>query len=271
MLNTVKHYTSVALYFAKLSLQGQMEYPLFLMSWLIMVPIQWFAGIYMLQLLVYRFHALKGWGFPQLAFLYGLSILSHGLMVTLFVRTWNMDRFVVNGEFDRMFLRPLNVFFQLSVSFVNLIGTFDLIPGIIIFVYGCKQVNFIFSFENIVLLFLVVIGGVLIRTAFYLIVGTISFWTKRSFPLTNMGITLMQYGTTYPLSIYPYIIQVLLTFLLPIGFISFYPASEFLGLPGSFVFPVKQSLLTVVAGIVFFAVSQLFFRIGLKNYESSGS
>lgn len=37
MFKTVKHYTALTLYFAKLSIQSQMEYPLFLLSWLIMV------------------------------------------------------------------------------------------------------------------------------------------------------------------------------------------------------------------------------------------
>lgn len=271
MFSTVKHYMSVAIYFSKLAVQRQLEYPLFLVSWLIMVPLQWLAGIWMLKLLVYRFHALQGWDYPKLAFLYGLSILSHGLMVILFIRTWHMDSMVVHGDFDRMLLRPLNVFFQLAVNYINLIGVFDIIPGIIIFAYGCKSVHFSFDFQNTILLILVVAGGLLIRTAFYIFTGTISFWTKRSYPLVSMGQMLMLYGTTYPLSIYPYIIQVLLTFVLPIGFISFYPACEFLGMSGSFVFPVKQSLLAIIVGIVFFKASQIFFKIGLKNYESSGS
>lgn len=271
MFRTVKYYTSLALYFAKLSVQSQMEYPLFFLSWLIMVPLQWFAGIYMLKLLVYRFHAIQGWEFPQLAFLYGLSVISHGLMVIFFSRIWDVDRLIINGEFDRMFLRPLNVFFQLVVNYLELIGIIDIIPGVLIFIYGCKSAHFILSPGNIILLILVIIGAALIRTAFYTFMHTIAFWTKKSHPLRGIGIRLMQYGTTYPLSIYPYAIQVLLTFVLPIGFISFYPACEFLGMPGSFIFPVKQSFLTVLVGIVFFAASQLFFKMGLKNYESSGS
>lgn len=271
MFSTMKHYLSVAVYFAKLSLQRQLEYPLFLVSWLLMVPLQWFAGIMMLKLLVYRFHALQGWDFPQLAFLYGLSLLSHGLMVVLFIRTWHMESMVVYGEFDRMLLRPLNVFFQLTVNYVNLIGVFDIIPGIIIFLYGCRSVNFVFTPGNTIAVVIVIAGGVLIRAGFYIIVGTLSFWTKRSYPLVNLGQMLLLYGTNYPLTIYPYMIQVLMTFLLPIGFISFYPACEFLGKPGRFNFPLSQSILAILTGIIFFGISQLFFKIGLKSYESAGS
>lgn len=271
MLRTIKHYTSLALYFAKLSMQSQMEYPLSFLSWIIMVPLQWFAGVYMLKLLVYRFHAIQGWEFSQLAFLYGLSVISHGLMVVFFSRIWGVDRLIVNGEFDRMFLRPLNVYYQLMVNYLNLVGVIDILPGLIIFIYGCKNVHFVLTPGNTLLLTLVIIGGVLIRTAFYTFMHTIAFWTKKSHPLRMIGVRLMQYGTTYPLTIYPYAIQVILTFVLPIGFISFYPASEFLGLPGSFIFPLKQSVLSLLIGIAFFAASQLFFKMGLKSYESSGS
>lgn len=271
MFTSIKHYLSVGYYFAKLSLQRQLEYPLFLVSWLLMVPLQWFAGIMMLKLIVYKFHALQGWDFPQLAFLYGLSLLSHGIMVVLFIRTWGMGNMVVHGEFDRMLLRPMGVFFQLTVNYINLIGMFDIIPGIIIFLYGCKSVHFKVNLLNVIAVIAVIASGVIIRAAFYIILGTLSFWTKRNNSLVDLGQMLLLYGTSYPITMYPYLIQVFLTFIMPIGFISFYPACEFLGKSGSFNFPISQSVIAILSGILFFVISQLLFKLGLRNYESAGS
>ncbi len=76
----------------------------------------------------------------------------------------------------------------------------------------------------------------------------------------------------YPLSIYPYVLQVIFTFIIPIGFISFYPAAEFLGKGSeSFQLPLNFALATPAVGLVCFMLSQWIFRRGMKSYESAGS
>ncbi len=271
MIATLRHYLSVSGCLVRMALQAQFEYPLFLVSWLLMIPIQYFSGIWMLQVLVERFHDLAGWTFPQLAFVYGLGLLSHGVMIVLAIQTWNIEFYVNEGAFDRMLLRPMNVFFQFLADYTNLIGLIDLIPGTIIFAVGCQLTGFAWTAENIFKLVLVVAGGVLIRTGFYTIICSIAFWTKRSYPMIQVGHDLLLRTTFYPLSIYPYALQMILTFALPLAFISFYPAVEFLGQSSRTVLPLGLALWTPVVGILVFAASQAVFRIGMRAYESVGS
>lgn len=94
-----------------------------------------------------------------MAFLYGLSVLSHGLSIIFFIQTWMMGNFVIQGEFDIFRLRPLNILFQFLFMNFNLVGISDLIQGIIVFLYGCIKVQFVWSFHNIMALFGVIIGG----------------------------------------------------------------------------------------------------------------
>ena len=271
MLGQVKYHLSVAGAFMKMAIQRQIEYPLFLISWLLMIPIQYFAGVWMLKIIVDRFQELNGWDFSQLAFVYGLGLLSHGIMVVLFIQSWNMDSMVLHGGFDRMLLRPMNVFFQFAVSYFNFIGLIDLIPGTIIFLYSCWLVDFVWSFSNIVKLILVILGGAMIRAALYTLLGCVAFWTKGSRSLVGLTINLLERTTLYPLSIYPYLLQVVLTFIVPIGFISFYPAVEFLGQDDGFTLPVGLAIWTPIIGLVSFYIAHKVFVLGLKKYESSGS
>ncbi|XEC93607.1 ABC transporter permease [Paenibacillus tarimensis] len=270
-MKTFRHYSSVAIIFARLAIQRQLEYPLFLISWLLMIPIQYFAGVWMLKIIVDRFQPLNGWGFPELAFIYGLGLLSHGVMVVLFITTWHMDRMVTEGGYDRLLLRPMNVFFQLIASYFNFIGLIDLIPGVIIFLYGCHLVGFEWTFANVIKLLLVLTGGVLIRASLYISLGSIAFWTKRNGSLLGFAGAMLERGTMYPLAIYPYTIQVLFTFVVPIGFISYYPSLEFLGKSGGFGLPIGLAFWTPIIGIICFWLSQRLFVLGLKKYESAGS
>ncbi|MBJ6363694.1 ABC transporter permease [Paenibacillus sp. GCM10012307] len=272
MVTTIRHYFSVAACFARLAVQRQLEYPLFLFSWLLMIPIQYFSGIWMLKIIVDRFQPLNGWDFPELAFLYGLGLLSHGMLVVFFINTWQIDNMVIQGTFDRLLLRPMSVFFQLVASYVNFIGLIDCIPGLIIFLYGCQLVGFEWTLGNIIKLLLVLIGGVLIRASLFISLGTIAFWTKRNASMVGFTLSMLERGTMYPLGIYPYVLQVIFTFIIPIGFISFYPAAEFLGKGSeSFQLPLNFALATPAVGLACFMLSQWIFRRGMRSYESAGS
>ncbi len=271
MLDTLRHHLSVARAFAKAEVLVQLEYPVFLVSWLIINPLHYFGGIWMLKVLVDNFQPIGGWTFPQVCFLYGLGMLSHGLMVVLFIQTWWIDNFVVYGEFDRLMLRPLNVFFQFCVLRINFVGLTDLIPGVAIFWYGCRQVHFVWSFTNALTMALVIAGAVLIRAALYTICGSVAFWTKRSGPLVGLNLALLERTTLYPLSIYPHAVQALLTFLVPLGFISFYPACDFVGQDARSALPLGMALWTPLVGAAFFALAHAVFCAGLRRYESAGS
>ena len=114
-------------------------------------------------------------------------------------------------------------------------------------------------------------GATLIRGALFTLTGSIAFWTKRSRSLIEVNLNLLEKATFYPLAIYPFAIQVLFTFLIPIGFISFYPACEFLQKEDRSPLPLEWAIWTPIIGCLFFALAIFVFKKGLKNYESSGS
>jgi len=270
-MKTLQRYTYMALSYLKFNIQRGLEYPAYLISWLICNPMQFFFGILTIQVVISNFQPLGGWEFEQLAFLYGLGVLSHGLSIVFFIQTWYMDYMVTQGEFDRMMLRPLNVFFQFCFMEFNFIGFTDLIPGLILFTYGLISVGFAFSFINILKLLIVIIGATLLRGGIYTLTGSLSFWIQRTHKLVEINLGLFDYTMKYPLSIYPKIIQAVFTFILPFGFVCFYPASEFLNMETDFDFPGSFCVWVLVIGVFVYFLGIKLFNFGLKRYESSGS
>ena len=271
MKDSIRHHISVASCMMRLSLQGQLEYPTFLISFMLMIAVRYFAGVYILKVLVDQFQPLAGWDFGQLVFLYGLGLLSHGIMIVVSVQSWFIEYYVVNGEFDRMLLRPMNVFYQFTFSNINLIGVFDIITGIIVFGIGCRLVGFAWTLANVTKLGLVIVGATLLRSAFFTIICSVAFWTKRSHPLRLIGNQLLERATLYPLTIYPQVLQTILTFVIPVGFVAFYPATEFLGQTARSSLPLGFAMWTPLVGCLMFAAGQMVFRLGLHRYESAGS
>lgn len=274
MRESIKHYFEVFKYSTLLAVKLELEYTSYLFCWMFMIPIQLFSGVYVLKVILDRVGLLNGWNFGQVAFLYGLGVFSHGFQDMFFIQTRHIEHHVIRGEFDRMLLRPMGVFFQFCVGMVNFCGIFDLVPGVIIFLYGCVQTGFQWTLKNTLLLLLVIIGGTLIQASIYTLTGSIAFWTKKSSIFVGVNLELFDKTTQWPMVIYPQWFMRLFTFLIPMGFVSFYPACGLLGISSGvdFPIPVDLAIWTPVVGILWFMIAKWFFRLGLrKKYESAGS
>lgn len=270
-MNTLRRYLFMAKTFFVINVQCGLEYPAYLLGWLISNPLQCVFGIVTVKVVVDNFHTFAGWDFHQLAFMYGLGVVSHGLSVVLFVQTWGMDSMATSGGYDRMMLRPLNVFFQLCFMYFNFIGFTDMIPGVMIFIYGCVTTGFQPTLLNLFNLLLVLTGATLIRGGIYTLNGALSFWVKRTAQLVGVYMQLFNYTEQYPLQIFPKILQWLFTFIFPIGFISFYPAGSFLHKAAPFSLRGDLCLWTLLIGLFIYFLSMAVFQRGLRRYESSGS
>ena len=271
LLSSISHYMSVTLCNIKMALLTIIEYPSNILGWLISNPIQFILGFATIKFVVEQFGEINGWDYGQLAFLYGISVISHALSMIFFVQGWFMGFFVIEGEFDRFLTRPLSVLYQFFFTNINVFGLTDLVPGILVFIYGCNKTGFSFSAANILGIIVMLIGAVLIRGGIYILLGSTSLWTKSANDFGQYTQEIFDKTTMYPLSMYPEGLQLILTFIIPIGWVSFYPASELLGIETAFSAGGLGVWITLFAGIAVMLVAGAVFKIGMKRYESAGN
>lgn len=270
-LKELAHYLDVTFYVIKMAVLTVIEYPASIMGWLISNPLQFLVGFATIKFVVSNFGEINGWSYGQLAFLYGLSVMSHALSMIFFVQGWFMGYFVIEGEFDRYLTRPLGVMYQFFFTNINIIGITDLIPGICVFLYGCVKTEFCLTPVNILLILIMLAGATLIRGGLYLMLGTTSFYTRSPMDFGQYTQEIMDKTTMYPISMYPESLQFVLTYLIPIGWVSFYPVSGLLGVRSARFYGLTGPLLTLVVGILVMIAAGLFFRSGLRKYESAGN
>ena len=265
------HYLDVTLQVIKMAFLTIVEYPANIAGWMISNPIQFIVGFATIKFVVESFGEINGWNYGQLAFLYGLSVMSHALSMIFFVQGWFMGYFVLEGEFDRYLTRPLGVLYQFFFTNINIFGITDLIPGILVFVYGCIKcavhVTPLFVLQVLVML----IGATLIRGGIYIFLGSTSFYTKSTTDFGMYTQEIMDKTTLYPISMYPESLQFILTYIIPIGWVSFYPVSSLLGIENSVLNGMLVPFVTLLVGLLVITLSGLFFKAGLKKYESAGN
>lgn len=271
MLKNVFYYMDVTITFIRMALLEIVEYPANILGWLLSNPIQFLLGFATIQFVVSEFGTIHGWNYGQLAFLYGISVLSHALSMIFFVNGWFMGWWVIGGEFDRLLTRPMSVVYQFFFTNINVMGVTDLIPGVIVFVYGCSKTAFQWSFGNLIIVLILLVGATLIRGGIYILLGCTTFWTKSTTDFGPFTQEMFDKTTMYPISMYPEGFQFVLTYLIPIGWVSFYPASGLLGIENGIADASLSVWYTLFIGIVVICVAACVFRIGLRQYESAGN
>ena len=119
---------------------------------------------------------------------------------------------------------------------------------------------------------LIAIGGALIDFGINLIIATAAFWFVRVDTLRWMVMSLEQDFTRYPLSIYNRAVRLILAFVIPFGFMNYFPATYFLGKSdGALHLNPEIGLLTPVIGLTISAIAYGFWRAGLNHYTGTGS
>ena len=269
-LRELVHYLDVTAQVIKMAYMTIIEYPSNIAGWMISNPLQFIMGFAIIKFVVESFGEINGWNYGQLAFLYGLSVISHALSMIFFVQGWFMGYYVIEGDFDRYLTRPLGVLYQFFFTNINIFGVTDLIPGVLVFIYGCVKsgvsVNLLFILQVVVIL----AGATLIRGGIYILLGSTSFHTRSAVDFGQYTQEIMDKTTMYPLSMYPESMQFILTFLIPVGWISFYPASALLEI-GSGYSGLIVPFITLAVGILVMLIAGAYFNMGLRKYESAGN
>lgn len=270
MLKKLRHYSSVIGYTYRVNLLQFLEYP----TGLIPLLSAWFlfnlGQYYMINIIITKFQPFPGWGQYEVAFLYGFSLLSESMSVMFFYSTFNISNFVINGWFDNLLIRPMSVYPQFLFKGINFVAISDLTSALIIIVYSLMKMPNILTFTMLLKSLAFLICATMLRVAIFTIVNSISFWTNKATSVHSICCFMTIRIPKFPLTILPKLLQSLLTFIIPIGFIAYFPVSNILSKN------ITENNLSGIVVIIFvsillYLISIFTFQKGLKKYESAGS
>lgn len=224
-------------------------------------------GVIFIGLIFNAIPSLKGWSFYEILFIYGFAQIPRGIDHVFTDQLWIFSwKTIVQGEFDRYLVRPLNPLFQVIVERFQPDGFGEIIIGTILLVTAWSKIGLEITFSRIVALIFVILCATVIYTAIKLAVTSIAFWVKFAQSYLFMVYQLSTF-VKYPVTIYPTWIRGILTFIIPFAFTGYFPAAYILG-KGNFLSGV---VMTFIVAVVSFLLAYRIWLWGMSRYESTGS
>jgi ABC-2 type transport system permease protein len=266
---------NVRLYLRLIGIQvrSQAQYRLSFVVDLLQTALGSMMGFLSLVLVLQKFGNVAGWTIWDLAFLYGTVEFSFGIMDMFFsgFDPPNFGRQVRLGRLDQILLRPVNVSLQIMGSEFLLRRLGRIFQGLIILSIAAHMTNLQWTAGKIIYLPILIGSQVLFFGGLFMIGAAWTFWSVESIEAMNI----FTYGgaemMSYPMTIYPYPLRVIFTYIIPGMFLNYYPALYFLNKPDPLGFPWFAPFLAPVAGALVFLVAIACWNLGLRAYQSTGT
>lgn len=225
-----------------------------------------FATVASVLFMMVRFNEIEGFTVSQTLLCTSIVTMAFSLS-EVFARGFDIfPRLLGNGEFDRILVRPRRVIFQVLASHIEFIRLGIFIQAVAVLCYAIPGSGVVWTWDKILTLFLMISCGGAVFFSLYIIYASFAFFTTEGLEFMNI----LTYGGRefgrYPYSIYGKRILKLLTYVVPLALIQYYPLLYLLD-------RVKNPfyIFTPVISLLFLIPSYAFFRIGLRRYKSTGS
>jgi ABC-2 type transport system permease protein len=218
-----------------------------------------------------RVPRIAGWTLWEVALLYALAELSFSTAEFVGSALDDFDRRIAQGTFDRVLTRPLGAFFQVLAEDLALRRLGRIVQGIVVLILALNNIHIAWSADKIIVLVISLACGIAIFFAIFVLAAAFCFWTVEGKEATHVfsygGVTLAD----YPLDIYADWMRRFATFVLPLAFVSYYPALYLLNRADPAGLPDWARLLSPVAAIALSGLAYVGWSLGVRHYQSTGS
>lgn len=209
---------------------------------------------------------LAGWTFMEMVFIYAFYMLAISPMQILFDHVWQLRYHLQQGTFLKYYFRPLNMMFYYMSEMFDLKGLTQLVLGFGLLGYASLRLSVQWTPLNLFLLAVTLFSAALVLISIITLASCSAFWITNSFPVLNLAWKLREFSP-YPMSIFDGAFRFVFTFLLPIGFVAFYPSQLFLR-------PQEVSpwiYFSPLVGLALFALTYRIWTLGVNQYTGTGS
>lgn len=202
-----------------------------------------------------RFDKINGWGFNEVAMLFGLLCFSYGISGMFFENRKKISEIINEGQLDYYLTLPVNPLIHLLISKMDAFAAGDTIFGaVILAIFTPPQLYPLILFFGVT--------AIIWLVSMEVIAGTLSFFFGNTQRLSKaIRDSTLAFGM-YPIGMFDDSVKIILMTIIPVGFISALPIELI------WTFSIEKFVMLCSATLVVAIIAVAFFFFGLKYYES---
>lgn len=258
----MKFYRSLFL----INLKAQMQYKLSLFMTSFGQFLTAFATYFSLDFVLRQVNAVDRFTYGQTALCFAVIMVAFSLGEAVGGGLAVFPRMVNQGEFDRILTRPRNPVLQIIVPNFDFTRVGLFLQGLLVLALAIPVSGIVWTPLRVLTLVLMLLCGSVLFFCLFLFKASFCFFTMNSLDFLNIFTYGARQFGRYPFSVYGKTILYLLTFVIPLALVQYWPL---LYLIGEKTGPLY--VLTPLLSLLFILPCWALFRFGIRHYKSAGS
>jgi len=218
-----------------------------------------------------RVDVLAGWSALEVAVLYGTSGVSFGLGDLFVSQVERVATHIRAGTFDLFLLRPIGPLVQLSGAEFALRRIGRMVQPLVVLCIALPRVDVTWGLVEVALVPVTVLSGAVIFGAIWVLTSSVAFWLVDTQEVANA----FTYGgsavTAFPLDVLGGWLRRIVTFAVPLAFVSYVPVARLLGKPPPLGLPEPAAFAAPAVATVLALVARQVWRVAIRHHRSTGS
>jgi ABC-2 type transport system permease protein len=244
------------------SVGGQSEFRFNHIVGLIAAVLNAVLSVATIEVLYRRGVGFPGWTIDASLLVLGLFSVTTGILrVFLWPNLPTIVHHVATGTLDFVLLKPIDSQLQLSFSSISPWSAMEILAGIGMVIYACLKIQP--PITDVMLALVPLSLGLVIIYSIFFAFATMSIWFVQVGQASYILNSIID-AARYPKSAYPAAYRVVLTYILPVTFLTSVPAEAVIG---------RIDVSTLIGGgicaIVSLWLSRLFWKRALRSYTGA--
>lgn len=264
-MERLRYYIRLWLGYQRIGVMVMVQYPSDTFLWITSMLLREAAGFLGVMTVANIAGGLGSWSVPEICVLYGMCAIIEAIGQAFFDNIWDLGNFIRKGQLDVQLVRPASPLVQVFGQCCHYQAVVSMVVYVSVLVYGLWALHIGPGIGLILFFAEYIICAALINSGIYTLFNSLNFWLVQGDEISVVVQTVREFAK-YPLGVFPKMIQGFLTFIIPFGFVGYYPASFVTGKEGLWVVWALPAAALVMVGI-----TSLVWRAGLNSYNSTGT
>lgn len=226
-----------------------------------------FFGYYFTIICLFdKFSNIKGFTMYEVLLTFSIIQFGFSFCESFFRGLDQFDNLIINGTFDKLLIRPRNIMLQIFGEQISFIKMSRLLQSIIILIISIAKIDVIWNISKVITLIFMLISSIVIFLGIFILSASYCFLTIKGLEVRNVFTAGGKHMAQYPIGIFKKGFIWFFTFIIPYGFINYYPLLYILDRKSN-----NLLMFSPLITIIYLIPCIIVFYKGIKKYKSAGS